>query len=80
MMINVHDHHEDESAEGIIMYNDTMKRKWKDEMKAHEIIKMLQHTQNTIKSIAFTHPASAGVAVVLKHTKKTRKCTSVPVI
>ncbi len=34
MMINVHDD-EDESAEWIIMYNDTMKRKWKDAMKAH---------------------------------------------
>ena len=52
------------------MYNDTMKRKWKDAMKAHEIIKVLQHTQNTVKSITFTHPASAGVPVVLKHTKR----------
>ena len=58
-MINIHGDyvhdHEDESAEWIIMYNDTMKRKWKDAMKAHEILKAFQHTQNTVKSIAFTH-------------------------
>ncbi len=54
MMINVHDR-EDESAERRIMYNDTMNRKWKDAMKAHGILKALQHTQNTEKSITFTH-------------------------
>ncbi len=37
------------------MYNDTVKRKWKDAMKAHEILKAFQDTQNTVKSIAFTH-------------------------
>ncbi len=54
MMINVHDH-EDESEEWIIMYNDTMNRKWKDAMKVHGILKAVQHTQNTVKSITFTH-------------------------
>ncbi len=55
MMIDAYDH-EDESAEWIIMYNDTMNRKWKDEMKAHGILKALQHTQNTVKfSVTFTH-------------------------
>ena len=39
------------------MYNDTMKRKWKDAMKVHEILKAFQHTQNTVKSIAFIYTA-----------------------
>ncbi len=37
------------------MLNDTMNRKWKHAMKAHEVLKALQHTQNTVKSITFTH-------------------------
>ena len=34
------------------MYNDTMDMKWKDAMKAYGILKPLQHTQNTVKSIS----------------------------
>ncbi len=52
MVINVNDH-EDESTK--CMYNDTMDMKWIDAIKAHGILKPLQHTQNKVTSIAATH-------------------------
>ncbi len=54
MVINVYDY-EDESAEWIIIHNDTMDMGYKDAMKAHGILKALQHIQNAVKSITFTH-------------------------
>ncbi len=37
------------------MYNDTKNRKWKEAMKAHMILKALQHAQN---KVLHSHPSS----------------------
>ncbi len=56
------------------MYNATMDMKYKDAMKAHGILKLLQHTQNTVISINHTSHLPYHLKIVeLLHTARTSK-------